>query len=70
MHKRAFQALKRTFIHVSGLSPPFCDKKKPIYKVIVFHQIMVWEDLRHAKMCVSGPETHFYACLRSSPTIF
>ena len=27
MHKHAFQALKRTFMHVSGLPPPFFDKK-------------------------------------------
>ena len=31
---------------------------------------MVGEDLRHAQTCVSEPETHFYTCLRSSPTIF
>ena len=28
MHKRAFQALKRTFMHVSGLPPPYFDLKK------------------------------------------
>ena len=27
MHKRAFQGLKRTFMHVSGLPPPYFDKK-------------------------------------------
>ena len=27
MHKRAFQGLKRTFIHVSGLPPPYFDNK-------------------------------------------
>ena len=27
MHKRAFQALKRTFMHVSGLPPPYFDNK-------------------------------------------
>ena len=27
MHKRAFQALKRTFMHVSGLPPPYLIKK-------------------------------------------
>ena len=68
MQKRAFQALKRTFLHVSGLPPPFLDKKN--YKVIGFYKTMVWEDLRHAKTCVSGPETHVYACLRSSPPYF
>ena len=34
MHKRAFQALKRTFMHVSGLPPPYFDKKL-IYKFLV-----------------------------------
>ena len=63
MHKRAFQALKRTFMHVSGLPQPFFVRfkyfeKKPIYKVIGFFQnmlgekmfffVMVVEDLRHA----------------------
>ena len=27
MHKRAFQDLKRTFMHVSGLAPPYFDNK-------------------------------------------
>ena len=27
MHKRAFQALKRTFMHVSGLPLPYFDNK-------------------------------------------
>ena len=27
MHKRAFQALERTFMHVLGLPPPYFDKK-------------------------------------------
>ena len=70
MHKHAFQALKRTFMHVSGLPPPFFDKKT-ICKVIgFFYQIMVGEDMRNAKTSVSGPETHVYAYLRSSPTLF
>ena len=70
MHKRAFQGLKRTFMHVSGLPPPYFDNKL-MYKTFSFlHQKMVGEDLKHAETCVSGPETHVYACLRSSPTIF
>ena len=28
---------------------------------------MVGEELRHKKMCVSSPETHVHACLRSFP---
>ena len=35
MQKRAFQALKRTFMHVSGLPPPYLIIKL-IYKVISF----------------------------------
>ena len=41
MHKRAFQALKQTFMHVSGLPPSFFDKK-PIYKLIGFFKIKIW----------------------------
>ena len=36
MHKRAFQALKRTFLHISGLPPPLFIRQKTIYQVIVF----------------------------------
>ena len=34
MHKRAFQGLKRTFMHVSGLPPPYFDLKK--LNILVF----------------------------------
>ena len=48
MHKRAFQGLKRTFKHVSGLPPPNSESKtKPFIKK-VYYQNMVGEDLRHA----------------------
>ena len=47
MHKRAFQALKRTFMHVSGLPPPSFDKKTN-FIFGFFYQNMVEEDLRHA----------------------
>ena len=30
MHKRPFQALKLTFMHVSSLPHPYFDLKKPI----------------------------------------
>ena len=37
MNKHAFQALKRMFTHVSGLTPPYFDfKKKTITKSTVF----------------------------------
>ena len=35
MHMRAFQALKRTFMHVSGLPPPYFVKKKQFLKYLV-----------------------------------
>ena len=36
MHKRAVQGLKRTFMHVSGLPPPYFDKKtKKLYKLFL-----------------------------------
>ena len=40
MHKRAFQAPKRMFMHVSGPRPPYFDNKL-IYKVIGFI-IKIW----------------------------
>ena len=36
MHKRAFQALKRTFMHVTGLLTPYFDKKnQKLYKLVL-----------------------------------
>ena len=37
MHKRAFQGLKRMFMHISGLPPPYFDKKLIIivYKLVL-----------------------------------
>ena len=48
MHKRAFQALKRTFMHVSGLPPPYFDNKTNLYSFWFHYQNMVGEDLQHA----------------------
>ena len=49
MHKRAFQALNRTFMHVSVRPPPYFDEKKTFYKVFgFFNQNKVGEDLRQA----------------------
>ena len=49
MYKRAVQALKRTFMHVSGLPHHVLKKKNQLlYKMIFSHQNMVGEDLRHA----------------------
>ena len=36
MHKRAFQDLKRTFMHVSGLPLPYFDFKKANTYILVF----------------------------------
>ena len=47
MHKRAFQALKRTFMHVSGL-PHHILIIKLIYKVLVLLSKYGGEDLKHA----------------------
>ena len=41
MHKRAFQGLKRTFMHVSGLSPPYFDLKK-LNILVVFFLSKMW----------------------------
>ena len=41
MHKRAFQGLERTFMHVSGLPPPYFDNKT-FYKVFSFI-IKLWK---------------------------
>ena len=49
MHKRAFQGLKRTFMHVSGLPAAYFDSKtKNFIKFLFYYQNMVGEDLRHA----------------------
>ena len=41
MHKRAFQALKRTLMHVSVLPQPYFDLKV-IYKVLGFFYQKWW----------------------------
>ena len=69
MNESAFQGLKRTFMHVSGLPQAKFDKKNHLLYKLFFLSKMVCEDLRHAKTCVSEPETEVYACIRSSPTI-
>ena len=48
MHKCAFEGLKRTFMHVSGLPSPCFDLKTNYLKNWFFYQAMVVEDLRHA----------------------
>ena len=69
-HKRAFQDLKRTIIHVSILTSTYFDKKSTTFKFGCFYPNMVRENLSHPSTCVSGPETHVSACCRSSPTLF
>ena len=41
MHKGAFQALKRTFMHVSGLPPPYFDNKTNFQSTQFYYQNMV-----------------------------
>ena len=48
MHKRAFQALKRTFMHVSGLPAAYFDNKTKLKGFWFYYQNMLGEDLRHA----------------------
>ena len=48
MHKRAFRALKRTFMHVPVLPPPYFDNKTKYFKNEFYYKNMVGEDLRHA----------------------
>ena len=40
MHKRAFQALKRTFMQASGLHPPYFDNKTQYFILIRKNQIL------------------------------
>ena len=47
-HKRAFQTLKRTFMHVSGLPPPYFDTKTKYFINKFYYQNMVGEVLKHA----------------------
>ena len=69
-HKRTFQDLKGTIMHVSSLTSPYFDKKSTIFTISCFYPNMVRKNLRHPLTCVLGPETHVYACCRSSPTLF
>ena len=48
MHKRAFQRMKRTFMYVSGLFPPYFDNETTLLSIQFFYQNMVVEDLKHA----------------------
>ena len=70
MHKRVFQALKRAFMHVSGLHPAYFDKmNQKFYKRILLSKY----GGGRPETCLngrSGPETHVYASLRSSPPNF
>ena len=56
-------------MHVSGLPQHILIKNQLLFKLFFLNQNMVGEDVGHAKTRVSGPETHVYVCLRSSPAI-
>ena len=47
MHKRAFQAPKRTFMHVAGLPPQYFDYKKNDKMIVFFNKNMMGEDMLH-----------------------
>ena len=36
MHKRAFQSLKRTFMHISGLPLPYIDNENQLFYKMIF----------------------------------
>ena len=71
MHKLAFQGLKHTFMHVSGLPLPYFDLKNEFIKILVFHQIMLCGTLEtcinmrfrawNARLCMSQvfPQAYF-----------
>ena len=48
MHKRAFQGLKRTFMHVSGLPPPTFDNETKYFINLIYYQNMMREDLKQS----------------------
>ena len=69
MHKRAFQGLKRMFMHVSGLPPPYFDNKNILYKQFYYQNMMgktwdmhkrAFQGLKRMFMHVSGlPPPYF-----------
>ena len=70
MHKRAFQALKRMFLHFSGLPPPYFDKKTKLFINSFYYQNMVgktldmhkraFQALKRTFMFVSGLPTPYF----------
>ena len=68
MLKRAFQALKRVLMHVSGLPSPYFDFKKIVFRVIGFLSnyyrgtletcLNVRFGLRNAGLCMSKVFSH------------
>ena len=48
MYKCAFQDLKRTFIYVSDLPPPYFHNKFNLKVIAFLNQNTVGKDLRHA----------------------
>ena len=58
MHKSAFQVLKRTFMHVSGLPPQYFEKKNEI-----LHELFFFSKSggRRHETCIN---VRFRACLK------
>ena len=46
MHKRSFQALKRTFMHVAGLTPTCFENKTITLEIRFLSKKTMGEDLR------------------------
>ena len=59
MHKRAFQALKRTFMHISSLPLPYYDFKNQGFKYLFFHQNMVGKTGEMHKRAFQGLKRTF-----------
>ena len=59
MHKRAFQGLKRTFMHVSGLPPSFFDNKTNLLSIWFYYQKMVGKTWNMHKRAFQGLKLTF-----------
>ena len=55
MNERAFQGLKRKFMHVSVIIRAYFEKNPFVFEKKL--KKMVGEDMRHAYTSVAGPET-------------
>ena len=70
MHKRAFQGVKRTFMHVSGLPPPYFDKKTKYFIYWFYYQNMLGEDLNMHKRAFQALKRTFMHVSGLPPSYF